>query len=203
MRPRPVMGCLLSRSRFWVQETQAELPCPAVSLLSWNTVGFMPDFTCRWGSPPSVLMSLFPFGEKVKHELGSKFHNKRKLREMLPNFGVSPSSSFRSQRGEHLHVPSRGPWCTDSPPGPSRTRCQPSLLLLPAHPHPRLSGRVRLHPSPRGPCEVPSPALLPAQHTPHRPSLHRRCPPNPRSPPAWVTWGARPCPSATSPTACR
>lgn len=187
-------------TRLWVQEVEAELPalqCPYPAGTQWGSFLTTP----RWGPLPSALMSLLPFGEKAKHELGSKSHNQKENSEKCsPTPGSPPpSSSSRSQRGEHLHVPSRGHWRTDGPPGPSGTRRQPSLLLLPAHPHPGLPGRARLLPPQEAPCDA-SPALLPA---PHRPSLHRRCPRSPRSPPAWATWGARRCPWATSPTPCR
>nr|KAF6295806.1 hepatocyte growth factor-regulated tyrosine kinase substrate [Myotis myotis] len=79
---------------------------------------------------PGRLRGGLPHAHRV-HEPAGRGH-----RQPLPQCARGRS---RSQRGEHLHVPSRGPWRTDSPPGPSRTRRQPSLLLLPAHPHPGLS----------------------------------------------------------------
>nr|KAF6415868.1 hepatocyte growth factor-regulated tyrosine kinase substrate [Molossus molossus] len=64
----------------------------------------------------------------------------------------------RPQHGEHLHVPRRGCWCSGSPSGPCRTQHQPSLLLLPAHPHAGLS-ECGLPGATEPPGHVPAPAV--------------------------------------------
>ncbi|EPQ18571.1 Hepatocyte growth factor-regulated tyrosine kinase substrate [Myotis brandtii] len=85
------------------------------------------DFTHRWGSPPICVDVLISLGEKVKHELGSKSHNKKgKLGEMLPISGVSPPLPPDPSVVSTYMYPAGVPGAQTAPQGPAGPAASPA-----------------------------------------------------------------------------